>query len=199
MKLARLLVIVALVLACAKSAGATMPVKFDFQHAIIDGYEWVSGVMTVGDQFTHDPLNSDKFTVNLRINNQPVEGGRWTFRRLPDGNYAVESLVAPEWYLKEVQKYATNDDSELVRAAFAQVLTVADGFTDWLDSQQKLPQPVGYPSVFEELRPVYLAVTVTLQGRLATVTMKGWNLKLEASQRDGNWVVGVIAFERATP
>lgn len=185
---------------CINSAGMAVPVKFNFQHALIEGYNHgLCGVMTLGDQITSDPINADKFTVNLKVNYKPVQVGLWTFRR--DGEeYVVKALKIPEWYQREVREYATDDNGGLIDAVLSQTLTVAGGFTSWLNGQQEVavsPQSGSAAAVSEELPPAYLVATITLQGRLATVTLSGWKLLLEARQQESGWKLEVIAFERA--
>lgn len=200
MKLARLLVVVVLVLACAKSTGAAMPAESELRGALIDAYnQGLSGIPTMGGHIVSNVSDATRFMVELRIDFKPAQGGWWMFRQRGD-KCVVEGLRMPEWYLKEAREYVASDRGS-VDAVLSQALSVAGGFTSWLDSQTEAvdKQVEGYPSAFGELRPVELTATLALHGRLATVEIRDWKILLEASERDGKWKLEVIAFERATP
>ena len=187
-----LIVVVLVLVACVAGAAA---VKFDFQRCLIDAYQWVSGMLTVGDRITPDPTDSDQVTVNLLKDWNWFEGCEGKFCRLSNGRYAVKAILMPEWYLAKVRSHVGDDG--LKDAVLSQALTIAGGFTHWLDDQPKtVDERLGVGVAEEEPQPIVLAATLSLQGRLATVVMGGWNIVMEARKNGAEWKLEVIAFSR---
>lgn len=203
MRLTSLLLVVVLVLICAKSAGATMPAPVDFQRVMMGAHmSGLSGRETVKVPVAISSDTAGMISCDLEIDYTETFAGAVSFSRQPDGGLVLESITAPLWMLSKAREDTAYEANGLIDAALQQALAIAGEFTGWLDSQTETvgAQPSSTSAVPEELRPAYVAATLTVQGRLATVTLDGWNLLLEARQKDNGWVLEVIAFEEvATP
>lgn len=185
------------VVAMPDATGSSTLAPVDFQRVFVGAHmSGLSGRESVKDPVAITSSGDDgTFWLDLVVDVVETIPGAVSFSRQADGSLALETISAPEWMVGKIRDYIADDYKGLEDAVLSQSLVVASGFIDWLGSQE---ENTAAPP--EEQKPPYLGATLSLQGRLVTVNMRGWDLLLEAREKDSGWKLEVIACKRtATP
>lgn len=194
---------IAVVVAQTDAMGSSTLAPADFQRVLMNAHmNGLSGRESVKDPVAISSTgDSGIFFLDLVVDVVETIPGAISFSRQADGSLALTTISAPEWMLRKAREEDNEyNPGELQEAVLGDALGVAGDFCAWFDGQTQTSvaaQPVdAVPQPSAEAKPAYLAVTLTLQGRLITVVLDGREILLEARQRDGEWRIEVIACKR---